>query len=188
VYYVLRYDGFSDNEALPLPRPELPDPDMEFHNGVVVSKPPKMITFTMTKKERGELGDWVPTGLPGLVISGKFRKTLEGAGADNVQYVPAEIYDEVAKKTYSDYFVANVIGLVDCIDLKRSKLEMRAALPDKIRDILELHIDEKRAGDQPLFRLARKSSLVLVSERVKKALDKAKLKGPALVEAEGFAT
>lgn len=188
MYYVLRYDGFSDTEALSLPRPVMPDPDMAFHNGVVVVNAPKLITFTMTARERGDLGDWVPTGLPGLVISMKFKEALHLGGADNVQYIPAAIYDEVGKHTHTDYVVANVIGVVDCIDLARSKLTMRAALPDKIRDINELHIDEARAAEHTIFRLARKSSLVLVSEQVKATLDRAGLRGPALVEAEGFAT
>jgi len=187
MYYVLTYDGFSETEALELPRPDLPD-DLEFDNGVKVPKPPKLITFEMTAEEKGDLGDVVPTGLPGLVISEKFRKTLDGAGVDNIQYVPAEIVDTVAKKTYAGYFVANIIGVVDCIDMARSQLTMRAALPDKIRDINELHIDEKRAAEQPVFRLARKSSIILVNEGVKKAIDKAKLKGPGLAEAEGYST
>ena len=38
MYYVLTYDGFSETEALPLPRPELPQ-EMEFHHGVLVPKP-----------------------------------------------------------------------------------------------------------------------------------------------------
>jgi hypothetical protein len=188
VYYVLRYDGFSETEALPLPRPALPVADMTFNNGVLVADPPERITFTMTKEEKGDLGDWVPTGLPGLVISKKFRQALEGAGVDNVQYIPAEIRDAVDKRSYTDYFVANVIGVVDCIDMAQSKLTMRAALPDKIRDINELHIDEKRAATHAMFRLGRKASLILVNEKVKKALERAKLQGPALVEAEGFST
>jgi hypothetical protein len=187
VYYILTYESF-ESEALELPRPTLPDEDMAFHNGVPVANAPRLIEFRMTAEEKGELGDYVTTGLPGLVVSKRFKEVLDGAGVDNVQYVPATIHDEVADRTYRDYFVANVIGLVDCIDMKRSKVTMRAALPDKIRDIDELHVDEKRAKGHAIFRLARKSSLVLVNERVKKALERSELKGVALVEAEGYST
>ena len=50
----------------------------------------------------------------------------------------------------------------------------------------QLHIDEARARDHAIFRLDRYSPLVLVNERVKKALTKAKLSGVELVEADGF--
>jgi hypothetical protein len=186
MYYILRYDTVSDKEAGELPRPTLPDPRMEFEDGLAVTNPPARITFRMPGTEKGDLGDYVLSGLPGLLISAKFRRALDSAGVDNIQYIPAEIHDEVEKKTYSDYFVANVIGLVDCMDMANSKLTMRAATPDQIRDIDELHIDEARARDHAIFRLDRYSPLVLVNERVKKALTKAKLSGVELVEAEGF--
>jgi hypothetical protein len=186
VYYILDYATVSDNEAHELPTPSLPGPNMKFDKGILVPDPPDRITFTMTSEEKGDLGDYVVTGLRGLVISGRFKRALDAFGVDNVQYIPAQIDDEVDGRTYDDYFVANIIGLVDCIDMQRSKLTMRAAMPDKIRDINELHIDEGRARGHDLFRLDRQFTIILVSERLKKALERAKLIGVDFVEAEGY--
>jgi hypothetical protein len=186
--YVLDYDSFSGNEALELRAPKLPTPNLKFDQGMMVANPPDHITFSMTKAEKGDLGDLVLSGLRGIVISRKFKRVLDEFGIENIQYIVAEIYDEVDRKTYPDYFVANIIGLIDCIDLERSKLTMRAALPDKIRDINELHIDENRAGDCAIFRLARQFTLILVNEALKVALERAKLKGVTFIEAEGYST
>ncbi len=187
MYYVLDYETVSENEARQLPAPPLPVPNLKFDKGVLVADAPERIAFTMTAAEKGDLGDYVLTGLRGLVISEKFKRALDAFGIDNVQYVPADIYDEVERRTYSDFFVANIIGLVDCIDMQRSKLTMRAALPDKIRDIEELHIDEARAKGHSLFRLDRQFTIILVSERLKNALERSGLRGVGFVEAEGYA-
>lgn len=189
MYYVLTYQGFSDGEAQQLERPELPGrEELAFDEGVWVKDPPDSVHFVMTREDHGELGDLVPTYLPGLVISERFRRLLEGAGVDNVQYIPAQIEDQASGRTLGGYFIANVIGLVDCIDMGASKLVLRAAPPGAIRFIRELHIDEGRARGLPLFRLERKSSLVLMSERVQQQIAPAKLRGVGLLPAEGYAT
>jgi len=189
VYYVLTYETFSETEAQQLPRPKLPGrDDLAFDDGIPVQDPPQRVRFIMTRSERGDLGDYVLSGMPGLLISERFRLALEKGGVDNVQYIPADIEDQIGGQTYSNYFMANVIGIVDCIDMSKSKLTMRAALPDKIRDIDELHIDEPRACDLPLFRLARKSTLVLINESLQKVLAAAALRGVGLTPAEGFST
>lgn len=145
MYCVLTYQGFSDGEAQQLDRPALPGRgELAFDEGVWVQDPPDSVRFVMTRNDHGELGDLVPTYLPGLVISDRFRRLLEGAGVDNVQYVAAEIEDRVNGRVIGGYFVANVIGLVDCIDMATSKVTLRAAPPGAIRFIRELHIDEAR--------------------------------------------
>lgn len=189
MYYVLTYQGFSDSEAQELDCPALSaQPDLAFDEGVWVQNPPDSVRFTMTQEDYGELGDLVPTVLPGLLISARFRQLLDGAGVDSVQYTPAEIDDQANGRTLDGYFVANVVGLVDCIDMAKSKLTFRAAPPGAIRFIRELHIDESRARGLPLFRLERKSSLVLMSASLQARIVPAKLRGVGLLPAEGYAT
>jgi hypothetical protein len=189
VYYIVSYQGFSDGEARALDRPIISGrADLAFDEGMWVHDSPNTVRFVMTQEDRGEIGDLVPTGLPGLVISDRFRHLLDGAGIDNVQYIAAEIADVVSGRTFADYFIANVIGLVDCIDLTRSKVTFRAAPPGAIRFIDELHIDERRAGGLPLFRLARRSTIVMMSEPVQQKIASANLRGVGLIPAEGYAT
>ncbi|EMO70807.1 hypothetical protein LEP1GSC120_2183 [Leptospira santarosai str. 200702252] len=142
----------------------------------------------MTERESGKLGDLVVTGLPGLLISKKFKSVLESAGVKNVEYIPATIFDSHLKISFADYFIANIIGLVDCIDFKRSKLTMRAAFPDKIRDIDKLYIDESKTNNLPIFRLARRMTLILISDSLRDILESAKLQGVELKPAEGHST
>jgi hypothetical protein len=189
LYYVLDYETFSDAEAKQLPRPALPTGSpLRFNTGAVVAEPPTRVHFVMTREERGELGDYVPTSLPGLLISKRFRQELAAAGVDNIQYIDAVIEDQVSKAVHDNYFVANVVGVIDCIDLSKSKLTMRIAPPDAIRDIEELHVDETRTGGSLLFRLDRWRPLVLVHESVQRKLAQAGLRGVGLAPAEGYST
>jgi hypothetical protein len=189
LYYVLDYETFSGVEAKQLPRPILPTgSSARFNTGAIVAEPPARVNFVMTREERGDLGDYVPTSLPGLLISKRFRRELESAGVDNIQYIDAVIEDQVSRAIHDDYFVANVVGVIDCIDASKSKLTMRVAPPDAIRDIEELHIDEARAQGALLFRLGRWSPLVLVHESVQRKLVYAGLRGVGLSPAEGYST
>ncbi|WP_232371659.1 imm11 family protein [Leptospira ainazelensis] len=187
--FILEYKSFSDKEANSLPRPTIQDRgNLNFDEGIPVPDPPESIDFRMNFRNRVELGDLVLTGLPGLVISGKFKNSLDSAGIKNIEYIPARIFDSHLKKNFEDYFVANIIGLVDCIDFQRSKLTMRAAFPDKIRNIEELYIDESKLNDLPIFRLKRRITLVLISESLKQILESSKLQGIEIIPANGYST
>jgi hypothetical protein len=142
----------------------------------------------MGEEEKGELGDYVTTLLPGLVVSQRFKAALDTAAVDNIQYIPAEIIDEVDGLIHKGYFVANVLGMIECMDRSRSKVTMRRAPPGSIRDINELHIDEDRARSSKIFRLSECTTLVLINESVRVFVEAAKLRGVALVPAEGYST
>ncbi len=189
MYYVFEYDSWSENEAQILARPQTPELEyMRFNKGEIESNPPTSIEFNMTSAEKGELGDYVLTSLPGLVISKPVRDILDRCGADNIQYIPVVIHDEPEKKTHDGYFMANIIGVVDCIDLQKSVITTRAAMPDKIREIHKLCIDESRAKGFRILRLARRQVIVLVDETIKNALESQALRGIILIPVGDYST
>jgi hypothetical protein len=187
MYYLLRYRSFS-GEAM-LQRPIEPmHSGLSFDNGAIITNPPERVVFNMAAKESGTLGDYVYTEFRGLLVSARFRQSFETAGIDNIQYIPAEIRDIVKNVIHEGYFVANIIGVVDCIDMKKSKLIMLPAMPDKIEDIEELHLDESRAMGLLMFRLGRRMTLIAVAERAKRQIEETGLVGVGFVPAEGYST
>lgn len=188
MYFILQYRGFSSEEAASLRRPAIPGHDrLRLNRGVRVPSVPDRIEFKMARADRGVLGDYVLTGLPGLLISATFRQALEAAEVDNVQYIPATIEDEVTGIIHEGYFVANVIGVVDCLDPDESRL-VAGSLPGKIRDIESLHLNETAIGGRRMFRLGRYEALVVVDAQVRDAMEAAGLKGVEAVPAEGYST
>ncbi|WP_036043738.1 imm11 family protein [Leptospira alstonii] len=65
---------------------------------------------------------------------------------------------------------------------------MRAAFPDKIREIHSLHIDESKTNDLPIFRLQRRITLVLISDSLRQILESSDLQGVEFTPADGYST
>jgi hypothetical protein len=91
----------------------------------------------------------------GPVFSRKVKELFEKAGSKNIQYFQLTLRDEFPEGVkndelkenkkkkivdYTDHFIANVIGLIDCVDHKNSVLDY--FFPPELRD------KEKEEGDE----------------------------------------
>jgi hypothetical protein len=113
--------------------------------------------------------------LPCLVVSSAMRAALESTGADNIEYFKAELQLEYSEQVMRGYWVANVIGLVACVDPLESNCE-----GDSVGDgsrLLDFQIDPTQVYGLSLFRLAEDNQLVVISARIKAALQAARLQG-----------
>lgn len=106
---------------------------------------------------------------PGFITTKKFLAELRRAGIDNLQSYDAIIEDPVDGRRIEDYAFVNVIGLVECANLNKSKANR---IGPKIRMINELVLDASRIPDLDLFRLAEDKRFILISERVYQHLSK----------------
>jgi hypothetical protein len=111
---------------------------------------------------------------PCLVLSRAAQQALDNAGVENISYYPCELRLEYSEQTIGGYSIANVLGLVSCVDPQQSCWE--GGEPGNGR-LLNFEIDTKRALGLAMFRLAEEPSLVVVSARVRRALEAAQLRG-----------
>lgn len=111
---------------------------------------------------------------PCLVLSQAARQALDNAGVENIEYYPCELRSEYSEQAIEGYNLANVLGLVACVDPQRSCWQ--GGDPGSGR-LLQFEIDTKRTLGLAMFRLAEEPSLVVVSARVRRALDAARLRG-----------
>lgn len=59
-----------------------------------------------------------------IVVSGKLKQYLEGVLKDErIEYLPVSIINHKDRVASTDYFILNSLDLVDCIDLKASKVK-----------------------------------------------------------------
>lgn len=77
-----------------------------------------------------------------LIFSPRLRALFSSLGATNIQYAPVKLVDPVSGVTTTDYHLANVLGLVDCIDLENAYVE-RSAKTGRIMSLeaFQLHLD-----------------------------------------------
>jgi hypothetical protein len=112
------------------------------------------------------------------LFSDRLINALHGAGVDNLDLYECEIAladGGVAR----DYKAVNIVGAVKCADLEQSQYVSLAPAP--FLDFQRLVIDPKRARGLDLFRLGEKPLKIIISERVKRAVDAIRPVGMQLV-------
>lgn len=161
--------------------------DVSFDDGASVAGAVAHARYTLTAPPDGRLCDHLPVGeIPGLVLSERLCAVLDGLGISNVEYVPLSLVDPFSGQTHDRYRIANVIGVVDCVDRDASDLEF---YPDgDIEFIDRLVLDEDRIPPGlDLFRLAGRTTLVIASQRLKDAITEAGITGCVFYRPQDYA-
>jgi hypothetical protein len=190
MYYVIRYGPAEDN-ASSLYLDSIPGKKVSFIRGERLGALPPL-TLRKRAGDGGTFVDYMGASPSCLVVSNRFLEALRSAGVDNVDYYPAQLIDEASGKTTAGHHVANVVGLVACVDREKSVYTLMGGGPtDVIRrnGVLEfkaLHLDYSKVQGAKLFRLFEKTTVIVVHESVKDAIEKAGLRGIRLVPAEGL--
>jgi uncharacterized protein DUF1629 len=114
---------------------------------------------------------WIPIPL----MSRRLVLALQAAGVDNLQtYETRLVTVEGKNPPHRNYYLAvNIVGLVEAADFAKS--EVNPAVKERMisMDFYSLAIDEAKAKDLSMFRLAENISAVLVHERVKEQVEAA---------------
>lgn len=102
---------------------------------------------------------------------------LTKAGVDNVQYFRAELFDPESGKQYTNYKAFNIVGLVAAANMQKSELMGTSDSTIGDVDFHALVLDESKLGGLLLFRLAEKISAIVVHEKIKTAIEAARIQG-----------
>ena len=122
-----------------------------------------------------------------LLLRDDLLKDILDFGVDNLDIYGCELIDRESGKVWSNYKVANIIGLVDVFDMHASELH-----PDSPSEeaylFNEIVIDQSKADGHHIFRPYGRQSEMMVSEELKNYLE-SKEKYPHLhfVAPEDFA-
>lgn len=124
----------------------------------------------------GRVTDYIAiSDLGGIVFSQEARILFDGLSVNNIQYIPTQLNGANNKYLEKKYFIANVIGIVDCINYELSDLDIEDG---HIDNIFSLVLNENKiADDIEIFRLHGKVLTILVSETLKNAIEKSELTG-----------
>lgn len=159
---------------------------IDFDDGAMVSLPITMGTYTLSEKLRGDLTDHLCIDeVPGVVFSKRLCDVFDRLLIDNIQYFSLYIVDPETGDTYTDHKIANVIGVVDCVDKKRSDIEYFE--DGDIEFINKLILDESKIPPElKIFRLSKRTTLLFVHESVKSAIEEAGITGCVFYKPEDY--
>jgi hypothetical protein len=111
------------------------------------------------------------------VMREDLKAALWDAGVDNIDFYKAIVKDPLDGKELTNYWAFNVLGLVSCADMNRSKLMGTSQSQLLDVDFDSLVIDEKATMGFSFFRMAENISAIIVSDRVKETIERHKIPG-----------
>lgn len=161
--------------------------DMSFDDGEQIPFPITQAIYSLMEPLNGRLTDHLSISeIPGLVLSNKVCQLLESLKISNFQRFPLTIFDTEKKEIAGGYSIVNVIGVVDCVDQDVSDLEYYDDGDIEFIDKLVLK-EENIPEGADIFRLARRTTLVIVSQKLKDAIEQAAMTGFVFYKPEDYA-
>ena len=138
-------------------------------------KPPgEPIRLTIKKgREDAPLPTFLREPVP--LVNKQLLSVLRSAGVDNLDVYRAELYYADGRLASDDYYVFNLLGLVQAADLGKSRFDK--GQPDRMISMGfdALAVDPAAARNLLMFRLAENVSTILIHETVKHAIEGARI-------------
>lgn len=164
-------------------------PDLDLHRGVPVSLPTEVLRYELrVDKQAKDPKDFPPLDLhdPGngqLLMSEKLLKTFHDCGVDNLQLLSAEVRFAHSGLTLN-YQIGNIIGLVKALDVGASECQVDE--DGFVEGFSTLRLSEDRIAGQDLFRMYESFHTIIVSSRVKDALEAQSITGMQFLRDEDW--
>lgn len=168
-YYRLLRDNEANLKGLRIPRiDDGPDLDVSWSLGTKIkARIPTPIRCTLDPASGTDMPDAFFWKIP--LFSDRLVEVLTTAGVDNLDTYDAEVVNPKSRQVRADYKATNVVGKVECVDMKKSAFDERSQFP--LIEFSKVVINPKKVGRAKMFRLAENPRFLIVSEQVKKALD-----------------
>lgn len=137
-----------------------------------------------------KLSDFAVTDLGAPIVSDRVKKILDDHLVDNIEYFPARIITRAGATPINNYFMMNILGLLDCIDFESSDLEVEEEDGEvvDIDSVNELILKDKSYGS--IYRMYFFERVIVLEEPLRQALSSANITGMKIVSPEmwdGFA-
>lgn len=180
MYYLV--DWRIDEEAQKLNLADIdfvPDMDIPWTMGVFWDEPIEQpVELTIDPDSGKDIPDAFFTGVP--LFSTRLLGLLTNAGVDNLQVYDAIVKDPRNNKIYANYKAVNIVGLVACANLEKSRYSEGSGPP--LMHFDQLIIDEQKTTGMKIFRLAESAGVILVNEKIAKTLLDSNLTGVRILQ------
>ncbi|KOP69365.1 hypothetical protein AMS59_23630 [Lysinibacillus sp. FJAT-14745] len=110
------------------------------------------------------------------LISLKMKNFLEEIANNSCEFFSAVIVDEKGEMN-TDFFALNILAVSDCFDEQNSEYDMTANDPKKIGRITSIYFNYQKLGQEHIYRMSIRPSMIVVSETFVEGYRKNKLKG-----------
>ena len=133
------------------------------------------LTYTLKPKAGNLKAMYEALAYP--LMSDALIAALRTSGVDNLQLFDARIEDPRTGEVHTNYKAFNVVGVVAAADMMKSVLMGTSDSQMIDVDFESLAIDESKAAPFLMFRLAESVSAIIVSEAVRREIERHKIPG-----------
>lgn len=169
-YYILECYGPEDEDRASL-GDIIDEPDVSWNLGRVIREPiSQPLEVHLNPDEPGLMMPMFERNV--LLMQDSLVRALTNRGIDNIDLYDAVVVDPSNGRRYFDYKAVNILGLISAADMEQS-IYTAHGKPLIDVDFEKLVIDEVRARDIMLFRLAECVSAKVIHERVRDAIERA---------------
>lgn len=129
------------------------------------------VVFEYDSAEGNLLTDYLANLYRWLVVSDKFCQLTQSVIEKQVQYLPVKVVDRYSNSEIDSYLVANIITVIDALDLENSKYDVFELDDEKIISVEKYALKSSKIIGKHIFRLKDDSIPVFVSETLKKVIE-----------------
>ena len=145
------------------------------------------IYYSQNFPDGKQLYDFVSNILRVLIVSDKVKQLLQNESIENIEYLPLVVCDHKKNVVDDKYWLINLIGGQDVIDMEKSKYVMGSLNETQIKRIKKLVVNEYGVDGNPkLFRANAKRNLFFIHETIKNIFEKNNITGYNVFEADGW--
>ena len=140
---------------------------------------PSDVVLTMYKGHKGVVvPDMVSNTNRITIVSSKLKSLLEQHSGARIEFLPASIANHKGRVAAKDYFIANVLDHVDCVDKQRSEVEELNPDPTLLSGLFRLQVlPDRIPPESKLFRLKTLPTAILIRDDLRALLDAENLTG-----------
>jgi hypothetical protein len=141
------------------------------------------ITFHFNLHDGNIFTDYLANNLGWFIVSKKFQDLIKRIEAD-VQFLPVNVVDFESKYQIEkdEYFIANVLGMVDALNLENSDYSVMDLDGKKIYSVRKYAVAEDKINNKNLFKLKEDEIPLFVSETFKQLVEESSITGCEFLE------
>jgi len=149
--------------------------------GVKLVNEPKKVEIMLAEGS----GDYFPDmfSTPVTLMSSKMKGCFEKLGVRNVDFYPVILIDTKNNKKVKGYWLVNVLDRFQCLDEESSDTSLD---PLGYLEFESFYIDETKIMGAEVFRLNENGRMIIISERIYRALMGLDLKGVVIKNTKEF--
>ena len=182
-YFKLAYDFENDdNYVIVTSNNNFEDYDNKIVKGEFVNDWNKEIKFEYNIEDGKIFTDYLASDNGWVIVSKKFRDIMKEITKECIQYLDINIVNSMTGEEDKSYKVANIIKLVDALDLENSTYDFFELDDEKILSVEKYALKKEEISNYDIFKLEGETIPIFVSERFKKIVEENSLVGFKFLE------